>query len=115
MLTLLFFSQVIVFFIALVFFIDACRKFFGRERHWTWVKFVFYIIIWGSVAVFSIAPKLAQELSHALGLGENLNTFIFVGFVIIFVSLVKLINSIDRLDSHISEIIRHEALEKLRK
>jgi hypothetical protein len=47
------------------------------------------------------------------GLGENLNTLIFIGFVAVFVMIFKIINIIERIEKNISEIVRKEALGHL--
>ncbi|MGK2848753.1 MAG: DUF2304 domain-containing protein [Minisyncoccota bacterium] len=109
------FSQLILICIALIFLGNGILKFIQRERGQTFFKFCMTLIIWGFVAFFAVFPGTAREISLALGLGENLNTLIFIGFVITFIILFKFLSILERLEHDISEIIRKEALTKIKK
>jgi len=99
---------------ALGFFINSLLKFFHREHNQTFFKIFFSTIIWFGIVFFSIFPDEASRISEKLGLGESLNTLIFIGFVIVFTILFKIINIIERTEKNISEIIRKEALSKIK-
>ena len=99
--------------IAFGFFISGCIKFVRREQSQTFFKLFANSVVWLSILIFSIFPSATHKISENLGFGESLNTFIFIGFVIVFMLLFKIINMIERTERHISEIVRQEALSKI--
>lgn len=105
--------QVILALIAIFFLSVGTARFLKQERSYTLFKFIVTLVIWGGIFTFSVVPSASHLLSRTLGLGDNLNTLIFIGFVGIFIILFKLLSIIERLERNISEIVRKEALEKL--
>lgn len=106
--------QLILAAIAGSFLLNALIKFFKRERSQSVVKIFANLFIWGFILIFSLFPSFTHYLSKILGFGENLNTFIFIGFVIVFMILFKVINILERIERNISEIVRKDALEKIK-
>ncbi len=105
--------QIIMAIISVGFFANGCMKFVKRERSQSFFKFFTNSIIWLGIAAFSLFPSQVHLLSERLGFGESLNTFIFIGFIIVFAILFKIINIIERTERNISEIVRKEALSKI--
>lgn len=99
--------------VAALYLISGTIKFFKREERQTFFKFFAYLVVWGSILTFGLFPRASRSISLFLGFGDNLNTLIFLGFVMVFVALFKLIGAVERLERNISEIVRREALEKL--
>ncbi|MFA6383717.1 MAG: DUF2304 domain-containing protein [Parcubacteria group bacterium] len=107
--------QIILGLIAFVFIVNGSFKFFKRAQGQTFFKFAVTIVIWASIFAFAIFPNISHMISEKIGLGENLNTLIFIGFVVIFLILFKMLSIIERAERNISEIVRKEALSKLEK
>lgn len=107
------FFQLAIAIISLLFIFNKIRNFLKKEKSQTLLKLIFTLFIWGSIFVFSIFPNSTHILSEKLGLGENLNTLIFIGFLITYMVIFKIINIIERIERNISEIVRKEALSKL--
>lgn len=105
--------QFILIIIAVFFLFNGLWKFIRREQNQTFLKVVYTILIWWSVLILSLFPDLTRQISIKFGLGENLNTIIFIGFVLVFMAIFKLLNSIERLEQTISSLIRKEALKDL--
>lgn len=101
--------------VAFGFFLNAWFKFLRREQRQTIFKLLVNNVIWLSIFLFSIFPQSTHSISQKLGFGESLNTFIFIGFVIVFMILFKIITMIERIEKSVSEIIRNETLSPLRK
>ena len=107
--------QIILAITAIGFLLTGFFKYLKGQRSQTLFKLLTMLIIWGSVLLFSLFPSITHSISEKLGFGESLNTLIFIGFVIIFAILFKLINIIERTERNISEIVRKEALSKIDK
>ena len=90
-------------------------RYIKREQGQTFFKLAANIIIWGGILTFTLFPALAHSITLRLGFGENLNTLIFLGFVVIFLVTTKIVRVIERVERNISEIVRKEALSKLKK
>jgi hypothetical protein len=107
--------QILIAFVAGAFFINGLLKFFSGQRSQSFFKLTANSLVWLSIIIFSLFPSQVHLLSEKLGFGESLNTFIFIGFVIVFMILFKIINIVERTERNISEIVRKEALSKISK
>lgn len=105
--------QILLGFISAIFLFGSLLKYFSKERNQSFFKFFASIAIWGSLFSFALFPEVAYIISEKIGLGENLNTLIFIGFVIVFIAIFKLLSIVERLERNISEIVRKEALSRL--
>lgn len=110
---LAFLFQILSASIASVFLANGFFKFFRRERSQSFFKLFANSIVWLGIIIFSLFPSQVHLFSQKLGFGESLNTFIFIGFLIVFMILFKIINIIEKTERNISEIVRKEALSNL--
>ena len=106
--------QFILSFIALFFLGNRIIRFLRKERSQTGFKLIMTLFVWGGVLFTSLFPVTVHNLSRALGFGDNLNTLIFFGFVMVFVILFKLLASIENMERNITEVVRKEALKDLK-
>jgi hypothetical protein len=108
-------QQVILVLLAAFFIIDRFIKFIRREQTQSLVKFVGTVIIWLLVLVIAIFPTSTKAVLRVIGIGQRLDSLVFAGFVIVLASIFKLLNIIEKLERHITEIVRREALRELKK
>jgi len=113
--TLAFIFRIVMATVSVGFLLNSWLKFSKGEKGQTFFKLITNNVIWISVIVFSLFPQATHDFSQKLGFGESLNTFIFIGFVLVFAILFKIINILERTERNISEIVRKEALSKLEK
>ncbi len=105
--------QIVLALVAIIFIGNGIAKFIQHERSQTIFKLGVSTIIWGSIMAFALFPRVSFTVSKSIGLGENLNTLIFIGFVVVFVILFKLLAIIERLERNLSELVRREALGRI--
>jgi len=106
--------QILLSAISLIFIVNELFKFFRRESGQTLLKFVVIELVWISILTLTLFPGLSRYISQKLGFGENLNTLIFVGFVFVFIIIFRLLSVIEKNEKNLSELVRKEALEKLK-
>lgn len=107
--------QLVLALISLFFLGNRIIRFFRKERTQTGFKLMMTLIVWGGVLFTSLFPVTVHTISRNLGLGDNLNTLIFFGFVVVFVVLFKIMGSIEQLERNTTEIVRKEALKDVYK
>ena len=98
-------------FLALYFIAVRLWKFIRKERSQSFFKLLTFLVVWTGVLIFSLFPNLALTLSIKLGLAENLNPLIFIGFIVTFVVIFKLLSIIEKIERNITEIVRKQALK----
>jgi hypothetical protein len=57
-------------------------------------------------------PELARAATRLLGFGDNLNTLIFVAFIILFFLIYKLTLTIDALEMRLTKMAQKVALRE---
>lgn len=77
-------------------------------------KFATTALIWGGVLFTSLFPEKVRTYSRQMGFGENLNTIIFFGFVIVFILFFRLLRSIENLEKSMTNLVRQNALLELK-
>ena len=109
------FFQIVLIIVAGLFLFNGLWKFIKREQGQSVLKIIYTALIWGGVVFLAVFPDFLRTFSREHGLGESLNVFIFVGFILVFVAIFKLLGSIEKGERNITELVRKEALKDLDK
>jgi len=80
-------------------------RFIHKEQGQSTFKMMATIFIWGGISYVAFF-KLGSE--------DNLNTYIFIGFIIVFFILFRLLSILEKNERLLTEIIRKEALKDLK-
>ena len=75
---------------------------------------IFTILLCFSILLVALIPSSVRNISQSLGLGTNLNTIIYVGFVSLFIIVIELFLKIDRLMEKIEILTRAQAMEEFK-
>jgi len=100
--------------ISVFFVVNGLYSYIYRKSFQSIIKLLTTIFIWGSVGIVAFNPNIAYWISSKLGFGENLNTLIFVTFIIIFTIIFRIIKLIEKIAKDIRKITREIALKKLK-
>lgn len=92
--------------LALFFIVDRFLRFIKKETGQTFYKLFSTLFVWGAVLIISIFPDFAYFISGKLGMGKNLNTLIFFGFVVVFLVIFKILTAIEKIEKEITKIVR---------
>jgi hypothetical protein len=107
--------QIILAALSVVMILQGIIRYAKHIQGQTFFKVTLSTILWAGILTFTLFPASSHVITNVLGFGENLNTLIFIGFVVTFFVIAKIIRVIERVERNISEIIRKEALSKLEK
>lgn len=107
------FFQIVVTIIAIGYLTDAVVRFSDRQRR-SFSKLLLTFAVWAVILIFSLSPQVTHRLSNILGFGQNLNTLIFLGFVVTFVIIFKIYGIQENAQRQITSLVRQQALEPLR-
>lgn len=97
--------------------LERFSKFLKREAGQSLFKLISSLSIWSFILLISIYPNFAYFIARKLGMGENLNTLIFLGFVITFMLIFKILSIVEKIEQQITEVVRKTAIknEKFKK
>ncbi len=109
------FARFIIFLISFFIVAKAFYLYFLRVKSYTVIKTATIVFIWAGIGIVALFPDIAYYISRKLGFGENLNTLIFLGFIVVFVLIFRILRIIESIEKAITEIVRKEALKKISK
>ena len=99
--------------IALYAIVVRTGKFLRKEQGQTLFKLLLTLAVWGGISYISLFPAHIRSVSRSFGFGENLNTFIFFGFVGIVAILFRLLSIVEKLERQLTDIVSKNALKDL--
>ena len=104
--------QVIVVGISSVMLYLGIKEFVNREAGQTLLKLAVRLTVWGGMALIAIYPDFTLIIARVMGIVDNFNAVILMGFLLVFLMLFKLLSAIEKIEQNISEITRKEALHE---
>lgn len=99
--------------VLLLYWLSEAIKFIKRKRGYTLIRFVVSTVIWGGSAIVALYPSIPAQLSELLNIGENLNTLIFIGFLVVFALIYRQLRIIEKVDKSITDLTRELALKDI--
>ncbi|MEI6327319.1 MAG: DUF2304 domain-containing protein [Candidatus Roizmanbacteria bacterium] len=92
--------------------ITSIRRFIKHESGFSLLKLIVHLMIAGAMMIVAWFPQSARAATKYLGFGENLNTLIFVAFLIQFVMIYKLARTVEVLEGRIVKLTQKISLNK---
>lgn len=91
----------------------SVRGYLTREPGQTLFKFMVRLTVWGGMAFTAIYPNITRLIARFMGIDDNINAVILIGFIFTFLIIFKLMSAIDKIEQNISELTRKIALKDL--
>ena len=92
--------------------VSSLRRFAFDRVHANPLKISVQIVLSALVSMCAFYPQSAKKITQILGFGENLNTLIFVGFIICFALIYMLMRSVDTLQKRITLLAQKYTLRE---
>ena len=74
---------------------------------------LFWLFIWISVLIVVWLPNLTFDLAHILGIERGIDSVVYISIVIMFYLIFKLLVRMEKLENHITALVRKESLKDL--
>ncbi|CAK8716605.1 DUF2304 domain-containing protein [Candidatus Electronema halotolerans] len=107
--------QVIVVAISSVMLYLGIKEFVNRETGQTLLKLAVRLVVWGGMGLVAIYPDFTLILARIMGVVDNFNAVVLMGFLLVFLLIFKLLSAIEKVEQNISELTRKEALNEAHK
>ena len=105
--------QIVILAISSVMLFQGVKNFVKRETGQTFLKLAVRLIVWGGMAVITVYPDITIVVAKAIGIVDNINAAIMIGFLLIFLLIFKLLSAIEKIEQNISELTRKDSLKDL--
>jgi hypothetical protein len=105
--------QIALLVISSVMVFQGIKNFVKRETGQTFLKLGIRLLVWGGMAAIAIYPDITWVVARALGIVDNINAAIMIGFLLIFLMIFKLLSAIEKIEQNISELTRRDALHDI--
>lgn len=105
--------QVVMLGISVVMLFRGWKNYRKKETGQTSLKLLVRLMVWGGMALLAIYPNSTRIVAKILGVEDNINAAVMIGFLLVFLIIFKLLSAIEKIEQNISEITRREALSHL--
>ncbi|MDO9231852.1 MAG: DUF2304 domain-containing protein [bacterium] len=107
--------QIAVIIVSSLMIYQGLDRYFKKQRQQTFLKLFVRLIVWGGMIAIVIYPKASMNLAMLIGIEGNINAVILVGFILIFLIIFKLLNTIEKIEQNISVLTRKDAIREIKK
>lgn len=107
--------QIIVIFISFYFITDRIKKRIAKEPRQSFLKITTTIVLWSTVILITLIPKIFDHIVTLLGLEKNGNSVLGIVLIFSLILFFKMLSIIERIENNITELVRKEALNDLEK
>lgn len=104
--------ELLLIFISAGFIISTSVAYVQKQRRVTIYKVLLTYLIWGGVVTLILFPGITYDLAKLMGVSSNLNAIIFLGFVLTFFIIFRLLNIVSRIESTVTDLVREIAIKE---
>ena len=81
------------------------------SKYWMIVFCAFWVV----VAVVAITPQSTDVVARSVGVGRGADLLVYIAIVTLFYVVYRLVIRQQKLQEELTELVRHEAIEKVKK
>lgn len=107
------FYQIVILIIAGVMIYQGFAKFSKRQSGQSVLKLSVRVLVWGGMATIVLFPDITTMLAKFIGIADNMNAVILIGFIFIFLMIFKLLSAIERLEQQITTVTREDTIKEI--
>jgi len=100
--------QIITSAFAVLMLANVVSNFLRHDKSWR--ELAVWFVVWGSVIVVSIYPKIVNLFAQLTGFESGVNALVFFALVLVFYSLFRLVLKFESMENRIVDIARVIAL-----
>ncbi|MFT5726961.1 MAG: hypothetical protein ACI8PB_001093 [Desulforhopalus sp.] len=105
--------QILILGISSVMLFQGIKEFVKRESGQTFLKLGVRLLVWGGLAMLAVYPNSTMLVAKFLGIEDNINAAVLIGFLLVFLLIFKLLSAIEKIEQNVSELTRKESLSHL--
>jgi len=105
--------QILILGISSVMLFQGIKEFVKRESGQTFLKLGVRLSVWGGLAILAVYPNSTMLVAKFLGIEDNINAAVLIGFLLVFLLIFKLLSAIEKIEQNVSELTRKESLSHL--
>jgi hypothetical protein len=109
------FYQIAIILISLVMIYFGIEKYVRHQANQSLLKLATRIIVWGGMIYIALYPKFTYKLARFIGIEDNVNAAVLIGFLLVFLLIFKILSVVERIEQDISTLTRKDALKDLPK
>lgn len=106
--------EVIVLIVSIGFIISGIYNYLTLRNRFSLIRLLFTLIIWGGILTLLLFPDTSFVLARYVGLQNNINALVFLGFVVVFFLQFRLFSSAEKNEQELSRFIRAQALREFK-
>lgn len=78
-------------------------------------EFIFWSLIWASVIIASIIPKVMEMISSFVGIGRATDLAIYVSIIVLFYLIFRVYVKIESQNQQMTRLVREMAIDRAKK
>jgi small membrane protein len=100
--------------IAILFSLFAISRVFLRykDKKLTINQFVFWCLIWASLILITLFPKLTEPISNIMGVRRGIDLFVYLSIALLFYIIFRIYVKADEQEQRITKLVRELAKKK---
>lgn len=81
-----------------------------RRRELKITEFLMWLVFWLAVAVAFLTPESLTRIANLMGIGRGADLVLYVAVVVVFYLMFRIFIRLEKMERHLTKIVRRDAL-----